>query len=424
MRHTRLATLIVAASLCIAALSPATAQAAARRWIGYYQPGAPISIDPLVSLEARTLAPARVVNYFQNTEQTFTQTPSSRAVARGATPMVTVEFWRPGGGVDQPQYSLDSFTRGDHDEYLRAWAREAKAFGHTVWIRPFHEMNGNWYPWAGTVNGNSPADFVPAWNHVRDIFREEGATNVKFVWCPNIESIDAAGNVGTKANAISVYWPGADNVDHIALDGYNFGPDSGLQWRSFEDLFAKPYAEVSALATTTPIFVAETGCANVGGDKALWIRDMFKVIPERFGRIEGVCWFNAKQSPSDWRVTSTQRSVDYFVAYSSTSAFLNKVVTKATIRRTSTATAKRYRAFTLTGGLSPRFAGDRIRIEVKKPGTNTWTYVATRTFTADQTSWRMSYTPSKRGDHYFRARFAGTMKRRPAVSASLKVRVY
>ena len=39
-------------------------------------------------------------------------------------------------------------------------------------------MNGNWFPWSETRNGNSSGEYVAAWRHVRDIFRAEGVTNV------------------------------------------------------------------------------------------------------------------------------------------------------------------------------------------------------------------------------------------------------
>ena len=40
------------------------------------------------------------------------------------------------------------------------------------YLRPMHEMNGNWYPWAEGVNGNVAGDYVNAWRHVRAIFRD------------------------------------------------------------------------------------------------------------------------------------------------------------------------------------------------------------------------------------------------------------
>ena len=48
-------------------------------------------------------------------------------------------------------------------------------------------MNGNWFAWMEGVNGNQPGEYVAAWRHVHDIFTAVGATNVSWVWCPNVD---------------------------------------------------------------------------------------------------------------------------------------------------------------------------------------------------------------------------------------------
>jgi beta-mannanase len=175
-----------------------------------------------------------------------------------------------------------------------------------VYIRLAHEMNGNWYPWGGTVNGNSPADFVGAWRHVRDVFTQEGATNVKFVWAPNNDSVP-----NTSANAIGAYWPGDAYVDYLAIDGYNFGTGSSWStWRSFSDVFGASYATVTKLSSK-PLVITEIGCSTSGGDKAAWIADMFRVLPTSFPRINGIVWFNVDKE-RDWRIESSAEALSAF----------------------------------------------------------------------------------------------------------------
>jgi len=192
--------------------------------------------------------------------------------------MATLEFMNPAAGSGMSGGSYKQIANGSMDAYLIKYATNAKNFGRPVWLRPFHEMNGNWYSWSGTATGNSPADFIAAWQHVHAIFKNAGATNVKFVWCPNADSVP-----NTTANAIPKYWPGGAYVDYIAIDGYNFGTTAST-WRSFSSVFGAAYATVSTLNATKPIFIAETGCGTVGGNKAAWITDMFKVIPTKFPR--------------------------------------------------------------------------------------------------------------------------------------------
>jgi len=278
------------------------------RWVGFYVPGAPLGITALASLEAKVGEAAAVSTYFQSTSQGFTSTQATNASDHGAVPLTTLEMWDPAQGVDQPAYRLKAIASGAWDAYLRRYAASAKAFGRPVRLRLFHEMNGNWYPWGGTVNGNTPADFVAAWRHVRSIFTAAGATNVKFVWTPNVESVP-----NTSANAIAKYWPGEAYVDYIALDGYNFGTSrSWSSWRSFGAIFGPAYTSVTALSPK-PMFIAEIGCATVGGDKAAWIADMFRAIPQRYPRIAGVSWFNANKE-CDWRVESSTSSLASFRA--------------------------------------------------------------------------------------------------------------
>jgi beta-mannanase len=223
------------------------------------------------------------------------------AVAHGATPMITLEFWDyREETTEQPEYSLARIASGAHDAYLRQFARDAKALEHPILLRPLHEMNGSWYPWCGTVNGNSPSEFIPAWRHVCDVFREEGADNVRFVWCPDATSVP-----NVPENSVPVYWPGESYVDYVALDGYNRGvPDS---WRSFSEIFGPAYELVASL-TDRPLFVAETGCAEAGGDKAVWIAEMFRDLTTTYPRITGIVWFNRRKE-RDWRIESSAGSL-------------------------------------------------------------------------------------------------------------------
>ncbi len=299
---------VIAASAALPMAAPARAFAAAPTpWIGFYVPGAPMDVSSLATLESRVGGSAKVSNYFQNTTEGFLSAAAGNAVTRGTIPMATLEFWNGANGVNQPSFSLKSISGGAFDAYLHSYARSAKAFGSEVWLRPLHEMNGNWYPWCGTVNGNTPADFVPAWRHIRDIFTAEGATNVKFVWAPNADSVP-----GTAANAIAAYWPGDAYVDYVAMDGYNFGGTTAGSWRSFDSVFASAYAKVTALSAK-PLIIAETACSPIGGDKAAWIANMFASLPASYPRIVGVVWFNTNKE-ADWRVESSSASLAAFVS--------------------------------------------------------------------------------------------------------------
>ncbi len=228
-----------------------------------------------------------------------------RAVAdRGAIPLITWEPWDPGAGVDQPGYRLAIIARGDFDAYINSWAYRLAAYGGPVWLRFGHEMNAPWYPWGVAVNGNTPADYVAAWHHLRARFLAAGATNVRWVWCVDAPSIDA--------HPADAAYPGDDSVDLVALDGYNWGTSTpGSTWQTLPQLFASAYERTGAQANR-PVIIAETACAEQGGDKADWIRQGFAAIQADFPRLTAVCWFNEIASAADWRVESSPASLAAF----------------------------------------------------------------------------------------------------------------
>jgi len=224
--------------------------------------------------------------------------------------LLTWEPWLspPASGTPekQPNFSLRNITSGIYNAYIKAFASILAACQRTIFLRPMHEMNGSWYPWCGTVNHNNPVDFLNAWSHIRALFAEVGASNVKWVWSPYTSSYP-----DTSENKICNYFPGDDQIDMIALDGYNWGTSTewGI-WQSFSDLFGGGYDVVTSLSTK-PVIIGEIGCAELGGQKAEWINDMFSIFPSRFGRIKAIIWFDINKE-CDWRIASSASALHTF----------------------------------------------------------------------------------------------------------------
>ncbi len=284
----------------VPAPEPEPSPAAAGTFLGFYVPGAPSNMAPLAALESQVGRKATVVNFFIADTEGFPASRCENIVAHGATPLVTLEFWSARNG------GVAAITNGSKDAYLRTFADQAKQFGDEIWIRPFHEMNGDWYPWGGSTNGNSPAAVIAAWRHVHDVFESRGASNVKFVWCVNNDSVPY-----TTANGIAKYWPGDAYVDYTSIDGYNAGTtQSWSSWRTFSGTFKTAYNTITSLSAK-PLFIAETSSVDQGGDKAAWIKGMFSSLKSEFPRIRGVVWFNAKLT-YDWRIETTATNVTAF----------------------------------------------------------------------------------------------------------------
>ncbi|MBI5230606.1 MAG: hypothetical protein HY876_00365 [Coriobacteriales bacterium] len=273
------------------------------RWVGFYQTGVPTDMSKLTDLESKVGRKAKVVNFFvSDAEGGFPTSRVQRIADHGSIPLLTLELWSTQSG------GVGAITNGSRDAYWRAFAQQAAAYGGEVWVRPLHEMNGNWYPWSGTTNGNTPAKVVEAWRRIHGILEANGATNVKLVWCPNAESVP-----NTSANQIEKFWPGSSYVDYVAIDGYNFGTyASWSSWRSFSNVMGSAYSKITAL-TTRPMFIAETGSVEQGGSKADWMRGMFTKIPTYYPRIQGVVYFNG-HGGENWAVESSTSSLNAFKA--------------------------------------------------------------------------------------------------------------
>lgn len=212
----------------------------------------------------------------------------------------------------QPDFSLHRILLGRYDDYILSFARALQLLPKPLLLRPMHEMNGNWYPWCGTVNNNRPDDLIAAWRHIRNIFREAGDEGIKWVWSPYAHSVP-----DSVENALERYFPGDDEIDLVGLDGYNWGATrEWSRWQEFGEIFGPAYDTVCTLSGK-PVIIAETACAEEGGDKAEWIAGMFSALRERFRRVETVVWFDINKE-CDWRIGSSDKSQRAYTEAAST----------------------------------------------------------------------------------------------------------
>jgi beta-mannanase len=274
--------------------------------MGVFVPGVPSSIQPVDDFSARVGVSPKIVMWFQSwsstTSKVFPAATMDAVVARCAMPMITWEPWDWSMGVTQPTYSLKSIASGQHDAYVRQFAKDSARWGKPYYMRFAHEMNGDWYPWGIGVNGNVAADYVAAWRRVVGIFRAEGATNVRWVWAPNV--------VAPSFAPLTSVYPGDGYVDWVGIDGYNRA-SSTATWQTFTQVISATYSELSTL-TQKPMMVSETGCSEVGGSKATWIRDAFATeLPMKFPKVRALIWFNEKKS-QDWPVTSSSAALQAY----------------------------------------------------------------------------------------------------------------
>lgn len=214
------------------------------------------------------------------------------------------EPWNPDEGLNQSTDYLGEIPSGVHDEYIKSFAKSVANLKSPVVIRFGHEMNGNWYPW-----GNRGQEYISAYRHIVNVFKAEGVKNVDWMWCINAQSVPQ------EAIALSAkFYPGSDFVDVLGIDGVNFGsskPDTS--WQTFSQIFSPAYAFLTK-TYSQPIIIAETASSELGGDKAVWIDQMFSSLPKSFPKVTDIIWFSINKE-TDWRINSTDSALESFKKY-------------------------------------------------------------------------------------------------------------
>lgn len=248
------------------------------------------------TFEAHAGKPASLVHFGQPAPwtQPFNAQPLELTRARGAIPLMDM-------GSDGA--TLAEIASGARDSQLATWAKAARSYGKPFFLRWDWEMNGTWFQW-GQEAAASPSTFRNAWRRFHDVVEAQGATNVTWVWCPNI------GFSGS--TTLASLFPGVEYVDWTCADGYNHGtnpikPDS---WTKFFTLFSPTYNALLKLAPEKPVMIAETASTEFGGSKAQWIADAYsEQLPVKFPKIRAVSWFNwnivKEEGRWDWQIESS-----------------------------------------------------------------------------------------------------------------------
>ncbi len=267
---------------------------------GVSTPGGPQAASELNAVATMVNENPSIVMSYKDFGQAAPIADLNAVHARGATSLITWEPWLwSGNGANQPAYALDRITAGDFDPYIKQWGSALATWGKPVMLRFAHEMNGNWYPWAEASNGNGAGDYAAAWRHVHDVVAATGATNVSWVWSPNVPYWGSTPLTGL--------YPGAGYVDVVALDGYNWGTAvSWSSWTSPSALFGEGLTALRSLAPGKQIIIAETASAEAGGSKANWITALVSYLAAQ-PDVTGFVWFHHNKEV-DWRINSTTTS--------------------------------------------------------------------------------------------------------------------
>ncbi|MDF2964291.1 MAG: copper amine oxidase domain protein [Paenibacillus sp.] len=198
-------------------------------------------------------------------------------------PIRTAETVKALGGALQigwePRYGLDDVK---DDEYVRTFAREAKASGIPVFLRYASEMNGAWVPWHG-----EPQKYIEKFRLIHKIMKEE-APNVVMVWSPNFMPM----------NNIDDYYPGDEYVDWIGYSLYaTGGPGEKIDDKSG---FLQSFQPLSDKYPGKPIMISEGAVShyNLTTNQSYerWaegqLGDLYAYLTRMYPRVKAITYFN------------------------------------------------------------------------------------------------------------------------------------
>ncbi len=285
----------------------------------------------------------------------------------GAIPYITwqPQIWTASGIENIP---LDNIIAGQYDDYIRNWAHAARKWRYPLFLRFAHEMNGDWYCWSGSANGggtlngygdptkpDGPERYVDAWRHVYNIFLQENALNVTWIWSPYHRNIP-----NETWNRWQNYYPGHAYVDWIGVDGFNWGEGAfaGSQWESFSQVFLGFYTgwieNLNENFYIKPLMLAEFACSEEGApseanDKDEWIADTFSELRENdyeWAGFDLFAWFHIDKE-RDWRIHSdnpsdieASQNVENFRMEMSNTYYVSSIQERVPYRETNVAPSK------------------------------------------------------------------------------------
>ncbi len=267
---------------------------------GYYSEGK----SSLIDKEAPGMSPCVIMEFVSWNDGSFDHLNEKIVEIRetGATPILTLEPWYFPG---KKPVSLNSISSGEQDKVLRSFGRTIAKSGGTVMIRFAHEMNGNWYPWAGFHNGKSPAPYIEAWKRAHKVISSETDKKATLLWIWSVNNKSVPSEAWNKPQN---YYPGNEYVDIIGIDGYNW---SSKHPKSFDRIFHRSLIKLRELYPTKAFAITETASSGSDAYKANWIKNMFHSLDWKYNYVSFFVWFDHNKE-ENWAVTDNPKSIKVF----------------------------------------------------------------------------------------------------------------
>jgi len=252
-------------SLAIFARGPSTTFVISQEKIAapYFGVSLPIQLlkNRLPVLERDLGTQFSIIGRTQDTHDQFDTSWADQLAAQHARPWITLQF-----GVFCPHQkppldaNLPAIFNGLHDQEIRRWAEDIRAYGKPIYLTCLQHADRNWSLSSGVANGGIPQDVPKAWMHVQSVFRAVGANNVAWVWAPADPIHDQE------------FAPPASSIDAVLQSFINY---PGTHWGDPETILQ----ELVQRYPTKPIFV-EASADGPAVQKATWLTKLGQAVQD------------------------------------------------------------------------------------------------------------------------------------------------
>jgi hypothetical protein len=159
----------------------------------------------------------------------------------------------------------------------------------------------------------SPTDYIAAWEHIRNVFAANGATNVIWLWNPSGDG-----------DPPDPYYPGDSQVDWVGFDWYDtfnptlyFKPTYTFRYNKNTQRQAWTYPYFSSHHQSKPLMIGETGVEPKG--QAAYIEGNPPYAPaeqalrKAFPQIQAYMYWNSSGAAGNFRLVSP--GLSYFATF-------------------------------------------------------------------------------------------------------------
>ena len=188
-------------------------------------------------------------------------------------PQIGLDFYSypPGYNILNPNDITRDIAGGNYDNKIKQLAQLFIKMETPVFLRPGYEFGGN-----GQGNHASKTYWIGGWRRIYDIFQQEGAQNVAFVW----NTLDAQDFMD--------YYPGNNYVDWWAINIFSDYSEKD-QFINFFVKEAEIHQKPVMIGESTPRYIGSVG-GQVSWD--MWYQSYFNLI-FRYPHIKAFCYINA-----------------------------------------------------------------------------------------------------------------------------------